>query len=121
MDRRMGSFRWLGSLTAALLFALLATPLVLAQVDTGTILGTVKDQTGAVIPSVKVILTNEGTNFTVATTSGADGSYVFTPVRIGTYSVSAEAPGFAKAVQSHLTLNINQSLVADLTLKPGAL
>ncbi|HEV2494680.1 MAG TPA: TonB-dependent receptor [Terriglobia bacterium] len=65
-------------------------------------------------------MTNEGTNLTISTTSGADGSYLFTPVRIGTYAVAAEATGFQKVTQVHLTLNIDQQLVVNLTLKPGA-
>ena len=71
------------------------------------------------IPGVKVTLTDEGTNFSVTATSGADGSYVFNPVKIGTYSVSAESAGFSKAVQTHLAVNIDQHLVVNLTLKPG--
>jgi hypothetical protein len=90
-----------------------------AQIDTGTILGTVTDQTGAVIPGAKVSLTNEGTNLTVTTTTGADGGYVFSPLKIGTYTVSVEAAGFSKAVQAHLAVSINQSLKTDITLKPG--
>src|SRR5689334_5650616 len=58
-----------------------------AQVDTGAILGTVKDQSGAVVPGAKVSLTNEGTTFSVSTRTGVDGSYTFTPVKIGTYRV----------------------------------
>jgi hypothetical protein len=90
-----------------------------AQVDFGAILGTIKDQSGAVIPGAKVSLTNEGTNFTISMTSGPDGSYLFTPVKIGVYAVGAEAQGFARAVQSHVTVNIDQKVVVDLTLKPG--
>jgi outer membrane receptor protein involved in Fe transport len=112
-----------------LLFLALAVPVMFvltsvrlhAQADTGSIQGTIKDQTGAVIPNAKVILTNEGTNLSLTMTSGADGTYIFAPVRIGTYAVSAEAEGFAKAVQAHVTLNIQQQRVVDLTLKPGAL
>ena len=92
---------------------------VWAQIDTGTILGTVTDQSGAVIPGAKVSLTDEGTNLTVTKTTSADGTYVFSPVKIGTYTVSVEAAGFSKAVQSHLSLSINQDLKADITLKPG--
>jgi hypothetical protein len=90
-----------------------------AQVDFGAILGTIKDQSGAVIPGAKVSLTNEGTNFTISMTSGPDGSYLFTPVKIGVYAIGAEAQGFARAVQSHVTVNIDQKVVVDLTLKPG--
>jgi hypothetical protein len=90
-----------------------------AQADTGSIQGTIKDQTGAVIPKAQVTLKNEGTNLAITMTAGGDGSYIFSPVKIGTYEVSAEAPGFARAVQSHVTLELQQQLVVDLILKPG--
>jgi Carboxypeptidase regulatory-like domain/TonB dependent receptor-like, beta-barrel/TonB-dependent Receptor Plug Domain len=105
-----------GLLLAVMAFA---TP-AWCQIDTGTILGTISDPSGAVIPKAKVSLINEGTNLTITTTANADGSYVFSPVKIGTYSVAAEAPGFAKGLRTHLTLNINEDLVANISLKPGA-
>jgi hypothetical protein len=61
-----------------------ATPLP-AQVDTGAILGTVSDVSKAIIRNASVTLTNEGTNASLTTTTGADGTYKFTPVRIGNY------------------------------------
>jgi len=99
--------------------SLLTSVSLRAQVDTGSIQGTIQDSTGAVMPGVKVTLTDEGTNFSVTATSGADGSYVFNPVKIGTYSVSAESAGFSKAVENHLAVNIDQHLVINLTMKPG--
>jgi len=113
--------RIVGSLLLALLFALWAAPALFAQADTGSIQGTIKDQSGAVIPGAKVTLTNEGTNLAISTTAGSDGSYIFVPVKIGTYAVSAEAPGFAKAVHPHITLDIQQQRVVDLTLNPGTI
>jgi len=56
-----------------------------AQVDTGSITGAIKDQSGAVIPGAKVSLRNEGTDLVVTATTGPDGSYTFSPVKIGTY------------------------------------
>ena len=119
MQKRIGAR--LGSALGLLGLLLVAASSLFAQIDTGAVLGTVKDQSGAVIPGAKVTLTNEGTSLTIFKVTEADGSYIFTPVKIGTYSVSAEAPGFAKAVQSKLSLNIDQHLVVDLTLKPGAI
>src|SRR5579863_10221963 len=101
-DGRFLRFRAHLMLTA--LAILLAAPVLRAQVDTGTILGTVKDQSGAVVPGAKITVTNEGTSFSLETTAGPDGGYTFTPLKIGTYSVSAEASGFAKAVQTRLAL-----------------
>ena len=111
--------RFWSVMAAALMFMGVASSNLHAQIDTGTILGTIKDQTGAVIPHAKVTLTNEGTNFSIVTTSNGSGSYIFTPVQIGTYTVSAEAPGFAKALRTHLKLNIDEQLVANVTLRPG--
>ena len=104
----------------SIIFGLLSGSSLLGQVDMGSIQGTVLDQSGAVVPNAKVTLTNEATSLTVATKSNSSGAFIFTPIRIGTYTVSAEAPGFAKTVQNHLTLSVQQQLVVNLTLKPGA-
>ena len=91
-----------------------------AQMDSGTVLGTIRDQSGAVVPGAVVTLTNEGTALAASTTSGADGSYIFTPVRIGAYSVTSEAKGFKKVTQVHVTVDVQQRAVVDFTLAPGA-
>jgi len=93
----------------------------LCQVDTGALLGTVKDQSGAVIPGAKVSLTNEGTSFTLATVTGADGTYVFTPIKIGRYTVEAEFAGFQKARKTGIDVNIQSQVVVNFSLVPGAL
>lgn len=90
-----------------------------AQVDQGTITGTVSDQTGAVLPGVKITLTDTDTGLVLTSTTDSSGVYVFSPVKIGNYSVSATALNFAKATLSGLVLNLNQRLQANLTLQPG--
>src|SRR5258708_35432579 len=82
-----------GRVAVLLLLPCVAAIQTWAQVDTGAILGTVKDQAVAVVPGVKVALTSEGTGITISTVSRFDGSYIFTPVRIGMYTVAAELPG----------------------------
>lgn len=67
-----------------------------AQVDTGTILGAVRDNTGAVIPNAAITVRNEGTSFTQVTKTSASGTYVVTPLRIGRYSVEVESGGLRK-------------------------
>lgn len=103
-----------------IILGMLAGSPAFAQVDMGSLQGTVLDSSGAVIPNAKVSLTSQATNLTVTTKSNASGVYIFTPIRIGQYTVTAEAPGFAKTVQSNLTVNVQQQLVVNLTLKPGA-
>jgi hypothetical protein len=120
MQRRGFFLRFLFLALAVPAISLLVSVSLHAQADTGSIQGTIKDQSGAVIPGAKVTLTNEGTNLAITMTAGGDGTYIFEPVKIGVYSVTAEAMGFAKVVQAHVTLEIQQQRVVDLTLKPGA-
>lgn len=97
----------------------LLVPSLRAQVDTGAILGTVQDQAGGVIPNATVTVTNEATNYTLTKRSGPDGSYIFTPVRIGTYTVTASDPGFQKTTQAHVIVNIQQQTVVNIAMVPG--
>ena len=64
MARRLISIHSLAVVVTALMVTAFAGSNLCAQVDTGTILGTIKDQSGAVIPNAKVSLTNEETNLT---------------------------------------------------------
>ena len=82
--------RWIRNLglAAALIgLALFAAQGLYAQIDTGSISGSISDASGAVVPGAKVSLTNEGTNLTIMTTSKDDGAYTFTPVKIDRKSV----------------------------------
>ena len=90
------------------------------QVDTGSVLGTVKDQSGGVVPNATVTLTQKDTNYSVSKKTAADGTYVFSPVKIGTYSVSADSQGFQKTTHINVVVNIQQQTVVDLTLVPGS-
>src|SRR5262249_4304850 len=110
--------RTLHSLAAASILLCLTLALQ-AQVDTGTILGTVVDATGAVVPGARVTIRNEGTSITQSTTTSASGNFVFTPLKIGTYSVEVEKEGFKRQRRTGLELNIQQQLVADFSLTVG--
>ncbi len=90
-----------------------------AQVDTGSVVGTVEDQSRAVMPGVTVTLQNEATAYIETTKTGPAGNYVFSPVKIGTYTVSVQMSGFEKAVQRHIDVNIQQQVLANFTLHPG--
>ncbi|MBZ5544684.1 MAG: TonB-dependent receptor, partial [Acidobacteriia bacterium] len=113
--------RWNLSAMALWTVLLVAAVPAFSQVDTGSVQGTVKDQSGAVVPDAKVTITNQGTGFSLTTTTSGVGSYIFTPLKIGTYTVGVEMSGFNKAVQTDVTVNVQQQVVVDLTLVPGAL
>jgi hypothetical protein len=106
------------STAAGLLFFAVPSRLQ-AQVDTGSILGTVTDASGASVTGAKVTLINEGTGAELSTTTGADGGYKFTPVRIGSYKLSVSLQGFQTVVQTGVTVNVGENVVANFTLKPG--
>src|SRR5438128_6791859 len=99
----------------------LSATVVRAQVDTGTILGTVRDASGAVVAGAKVTLTQEAQDFTLTRMTRQDGTYIFTPIRIGTYRVEVESPGFKKAVRRGIELNLQQQAVVDINLETGQL
>ncbi|MGH9628192.1 MAG: TonB-dependent receptor domain-containing protein [Bryobacteraceae bacterium] len=102
-----------------LLLASLFAALVFAQVDTGTLSGTVTDSSGAVVPQAKVVIRNEGTGQGLEITTNDDGYYVSPPLRPGEYSVQIEATGFRK-VQKKLPLDVNQRASVDFQLDIGS-
>ena len=93
--------------------------LCLAQYDTSTILGTVKDPTGSQVASAKVTLENTQTGVKQLATSDPSGNYLFLNLRIGSYKVSAELSGFKKANSEVFTLVVNARQRVDLTLEVG--
>ncbi len=90
-----------------------------AQTTFGTFLGTVQDQSGAVIANATVTMLNLGTAATRTVHTEADGTYNFVNVEPGNYKLSVEAKGFKRAIFS-LTLAARQSIRVDASLQVGA-
>ena len=107
-----------GPFLAFSLALLLAAP-ARAQVDTGTIVGTVKDQSGGVLPGATVTITHEGQSFVLTAVTRADGTYIFTPIRSGAYTIEVEFPGFKKAVRRGIPVAIQDQAVVDFALQAG--
>ncbi|MEQ1883725.1 MAG: TonB-dependent receptor [Bryobacteraceae bacterium] len=104
-----------------LLLFLLATLPLLGQFDAASVVGTVRDRSDAAIPNANIVLTNQGTGIEAATKTDAEGNYTFFNVKIGTYMVSAEAPGFSKSFAKDIVLNVNARQRVDLALQVGTL
>ncbi len=109
----------LWALTSLVVLLCGAAPLR-AQVDAGSILGTVSDASGGSVHGATVTLTNEGTNASLSTTTSADGTYKFSPVRIGSYKLTATLQGFQTITTRNVVVNVGQDVVVDFTLKPGS-
>ena len=103
----------------AFVFLLCLAPLA-AQVETARIIGSVRDQSGAVVPNAKVSLTSKETGRSSETTVRGDGSYESLPLRIGTWRVAVTSAGFKRAVRDGIVLQIQQTVVADFNLELGA-
>jgi Carboxypeptidase regulatory-like domain/TonB dependent receptor len=115
MNRKLSSLSVL-----ALVGLILILPCqIFGQVDTGAISGTIKDTSGGTVAGAKVTLTNEGTGVSTTTTSSSTGEYVFTPVKIGHYSLSVEFSGFQKVQQNNVTVDVQQNVLVDVALRPG--
>ncbi len=91
-----------------------------AQLPTATILGVVKDSTGAVVPGVTLTARNTDTAQSRTTVSGGDGSFRFSALPVGTYEMRATQSGFKAELRSGLTLTVGQEAVVNFTLEVGA-
>jgi hypothetical protein len=91
-----------------------------AQVDIGQISGTVLDNTNAVVPGVQITATNEGNQTNRQTTTNGSGYYSLPNLMVGTYTVTAEAKGFQKYVQTGVRLNAADQVNVQIQLSVGS-
>ncbi len=105
------------AVVAILLTALSAS----AQFDTAQISGLVRDPAGAIIPGVTVTVTNAGTGLQRQALTNEQGFYAFPNLPVGTYTVTAELPGFKKFVKTAVELNAAINIRVDIELAVGNL
>lgn len=101
------------------LAALLSVGVAFAQFDTGQISGFVRDSAGLVIPGVNVRATNEGTGQERSAVSSAEGYFAFPNLMVGTYTISAEQPGFKRFVQTGIRLSAAARISVEAVLEVG--
>lgn len=87
--------------------------------DTGAIVGTVKEATGAVITGAAVRITNTGTGITRETTSDVNGRYLAESLPIGVYDITAEKTGFKRFIHKGVKLNVADRLNLDIAMEVG--
>ena len=91
-----------------------------AQETTGSIVGTVKDSTGAIVPNATVTITDADKKAVVRTVStGEDGTFSAPQLPVGNYEVSIEAPNFKKHVETGVKIDVNQRRTVDAALEAG--
>ena len=98
-------------------FTFLQPTRVRAQQNTGSISGTVKDSSGAVLPQASVRARNVNTGSTDTVVSDATGVYIFLSLPAGSYKLEIEKPGFAPTILTDITLQVYQRAVIDVVMK----
>src|SRR5258708_4458634 len=114
--------RW-GSLwvyLAALCVLLFSSPSALGQAVNATLLGTVTDSSAAAVANVKVTITETNTGISRTSQTNESGNYVFPDLPPGTYTVTAEQPGFKRASRAGIDVIVNTTGRVDLILEPGS-
>jgi hypothetical protein len=90
-----------------------------AQDTTGTITGSVTDQTGAVLPGVSITLKNANTELSRTVVTNENGSYTATLLPIGTYEVTFQLQGFQQVTLRNVALHVNDRLQLNIKLTLG--
>ncbi len=104
---------------AMALLLMLSSRAAFAQYDTGSLVGTIHDASGAVVPNVAVTATNEATGVATVVKTEAGGEYEVPELRVGVYTISASATGFAIAEAKSITMSVGARERIDLVLKVG--
>src|SRR5713101_1947262 len=107
-----------GWLLFSVLFLL--TSLANGQLYTGSIGGTVTDPSGAVIPSARVSATDQDKGFSFTAVADASGRYLLRPIPPGKYKILVEAANFQGQRKEGVTVEVNQNVAVDFSLKVGA-
>src|SRR5438132_3084795 len=105
-------------LFSGLLLCALTTSVIWAQA-TAQINGTVRDQTGAVLPGVEVTATQADTGISRSVVSGEAGVYILPNLAVGPYRLEASLPGFRTFIQTGIVLQVSASVVINPVLTVG--
>ena len=103
-----------------LVLALAFAATLAAQQGRGSIQGTVKDSSGAIVSGARVTITNIDTNTTFTAQTSDEGYYSAPSLAVGNYSVNVEHTGFKRAVRTGITLQVDQRAQVDVVLELGA-
>jgi hypothetical protein len=90
-----------------------------AQFDVGSLVGTIRDQSGAAVAGASITATNTATNIETSATSNGSGDYEIPSLHVGVYTISAKATNYAEAVAQNIAISVGSRQRIDLELKVG--
>src|SRR5579864_7322572 len=118
-SNRQAAYVAMTLLMLSMCLALSATLCLAQSTNTGTVVGTVTDPSGAVVGGANLTLTDKTTNTVRTTTSSDTGRYVFTNVNPGTYDLTVKHAGFAEGRVARLRVDVGQQVTANVPLRVG--
>jgi hypothetical protein len=116
----MGKLRFVYTLCLAALMALFGGAYANAQFDNGSLVGTIRDATGAVVAGAEVTATSDATGSVSKATSSGAGEYEIPSLRVGTYTITANATGYAQAQATNISISVGGRQRIDLTMQVGS-
>ena len=119
-DRRTSTSPGIAAVLLTFALVFLFAGQAVAQLDTAVISGTVRDQSGALIPGATVQVHNQDTGLLRTTITGGSGTYQMGQIPPGVYTIEAQAQGFSTSIQQNATLALSQALVFNFTLQVGS-
>ena len=114
-----GRLSTLARMALCLCLLIFAAHPAFSQADQGAITGTITDSTGAVVPNAQVTVTAAETGLVLKGTADASGVFVFSPLKVGTYTVSASSAGFSTTTQENVALHVQDRIALEIVLKSG--
>jgi hypothetical protein len=106
---------------ATIVLFLACTPVVLAQLNRATLTGFVADPSGAAVANARIVAVQKETNLSSNTVTTEAGLFTLPALDIGTYRVTAEAPGFKRSVRDDLVLNAGATVRLEFALEIGSI
>ena len=98
---------------------LLTPTFLLAQYENGSLVGTIRDATGAAVSGAIVTVTNKATAVAAKATTNSEGDYELPSLHVGVYNVSASAAGFTDTIANNITVSVGGRQRIDLSLRVG--
>jgi len=117
---QLPGFRWAAAALAVILTIVLSATTGWAQATQGSIVGTIKDSVGAVVPGATITLTNTDEGVARTTKTNGSGEYSFQDAKAARYTLVVEAPGFEKWETTGVVLEVRQQLRIDATVAVGS-
>src|ERR1700733_7489284 len=113
-NQKFAVFLWVG-----LLIPFLFCGLAQAQFEDGSLVGTIRDSSGAAVAGAAIQVVNTATGIQNTATSNGSGDYEVLSLRVGVYKITATAPGFAAAIADKISISVGSRQRIDLTVQPG--